>query len=449
MPPGGDLRRHARQRSDSAAVGGLRLDPMTENNLRPQKGIEEPAGAGSECRRLESLLRQTELALRDTERQLQQAQKMEALGTLVAGVAHEINNPINLILYNLPLLRKTWADLLPVLIAHRRHEPEKKFGGFTYDFLQEHLPQLIADMEMAANRLVKIVADLKNFSRQSNISDKSPLNINTAVRNALRLSQSTLHKAGVTVQLQLAEDLPDIEGNLQNLEQIVLNIMINAAQAIDHADGKISIQTGFTFKDGRVWLQISDNGRGVSPAVADRIFLPFVTDTHARGGTGLGLSVTYSLVKAHGGDIGFESRPGGGTTFTVKLPSRLERMAPKILVVDDDPILRQILMEALALPRSYLLEEATNGVEASIRLGTYRPDMLILDLFMPEMDGLEVCRNIQAEPALSGMKVIITTGFPGHPKLDELAALGFTHVLAKPFQIPVLLQMVQTLLAER
>jgi CheY-like chemotaxis protein len=118
-------------------------------------------------------------------------------------------------------------------------------------------------------------------------------------------------------------------------------------------------------------------------------------------------------------------------------------------VVDDDPILRQILMEALALTRSYLLEEASNGVEASIRLGTYRPDMLILDLFMPEMDGLEVCRNIQTEPALSGMKVIITTGYPGHPKLEELAALGFHHVLAKPFHIPVLLQMVQSLLAER
>jgi signal transduction histidine kinase len=421
---------------------------MTENDLRPQKGLEEPAGAGSECRRLESLLRQTELALRDTERQLHQAQKMEALGTLVAGVAHEINNPINLILYNLPLLRKTWADLLPVLMERRRTEPERKFGGFTYDFLQDHLPQLIADMELAATRLVKIVSDLKNFSRQSNISDKSPLNINTAVRNALRLSQSTLREAGVSVQLQLAEDLPDIEGNLQNLEQIVLNILINAAQAIDQTDGKITVQTGFTLNDGRVWLQISDNGRGVSAAVADRIFLPFVTDKHVRGGTGLGLSVTYSLVKAHGGDIGFENRPGGGTTFTVKLPSLLKRTAPKILVVDDDPILRQILMEALALPRSYLLEEATNGVEASIRLGTYRPDVLILDLFMPEMDGLEVCRNIHTEPALSGMKVIITTGFPEHPKLDELAALGFHHVLAKPFHIPVLLQMVQSLLAE-
>jgi signal transduction histidine kinase len=425
------------------------MEPVTDSDPGPEKGASEPPDAASECRRLESLLRQTELALKDAERQLQQAQKMEALGTLVAGVAHEINNPINLILYNLPLLQKTWTDLLPVLIDHRRREPDKKFGGFTYDFLQAHLPQLIADMEMAANRLAKIVSDLKNFSRQSNLSDKSPLSINTAIRNALRLCQSTLLKAGVNVQLMLVEQLPEIEGNLHNLEQIVLNILINAAQAIEHPEGEILIRTGFTIKDGRVWLQISDNGRGVSPAIAERIFLPFVTDKHSRGGTGLGLSVTYSLVKSHGGDIAFEDRPGGGTIFTVQFPSLLQRQAPKILVVDDDPLIRQILMESLAIPRSYLLEEASNGVEASIRLGTYRPDMLILDLFMPEMDGLEVCRNIKNEPALSGMKVIITTGFPGHPKLDELAALGFTHVLAKPFDIPVFLQMVQTLLAER
>jgi nitrogen-specific signal transduction histidine kinase len=387
--------------------------------------------------------------LRDVERQLQQAQKMEALGTLVAGVAHEINNPLNLILYNLPLLQKTWADLLPVLTAHRHDEPEKKFGGFTYDFLQEHLPQLIADMEMAAQRMAKTVSDLKNFSRQSNISDQGPLDINAAVRNALRLSQSTLRKAGVAVRLGLAEDLPEITGNPHNIEQIVLNLVINAAQAIDHQQGEISIRTGVAFNDGRVWIQVSDNGRGVSPVIADRIFLPFVSDKQAQGGTGLGLSVTYSLVKAHGGDVAFESRPGGGTVFTVRLPSRLERQAAKILVVDDDPMVRQILMEALALPRAYLLEEAANGIEASIRLGTYRPDLLILDVFMPEMDGLEVCRSIKTEPALAGIKVIITTGHPGHPKLDELATLGFSHVLAKPFDIPLLLQTVQGLLTPR
>lgn len=421
---------------------------MSENNAIPANRAHQPADRCNECRRLEALLRKTELALAHAERQLQQAQKMEALGTLVAGVAHEINNPLNLILYNLPLLQKTWADLLPVMTAHRHREPERKFGGFTYDFLQEHLPQLIADMEMAAQRMAKIVSDLKNFSRQSNISDQTPLNINTAVRNALRLSQTTLRKAGVAVHLGLAENLPEIKGNLHNLEQVVLNLVINAAQAITRADGQISIRTGVTANDGRVWIQVSDNGRGVSPAIADRIFLPFVSDKQTQGGTGLGLSVTYSLVKAHGGDVAFESRPGGGTIFVVRLPSLLKGQAAKILVVDDDPMVRQILMEALSLPRTYLLEEASNGIEASIRLGTYRPDLLILDVFMPEMDGLEVCRNIRTEPALSGIKVIITTGHPGHPKLDELATLGFNHVLAKPFDIPLLLQTVQTLLAQ-
>jgi CheY-like chemotaxis protein len=361
-------------------------------------------------------------------------------------VAHEINNPINLLLYNLPLLRKTWTDFMPILMDQRGREPERTFGGFTYDFLKDHLLQLIADMEMAAQRVVKIVADLKNFSRQSNIAEKSLLNINTAVRNALRLCRSTLDKAGTAVHLDLTDDLPDIEGNLHNIEQIVVNILINAVQAIEHPRGAITIQTGFNVKDGQVHLRIADNGRGVSPTIADRIFLPFVTDKQSQGGTGLGLSVSYSLVKAHGGDIGFEDRPSGGTIFTVHLPTVLKRKAAKILVVDDDPMVRQILLEALALPRRYLLEEAANGTEGSIRLGTYQPDLLILDVFMPEMDGVEVCRHIKAEPALADMKIIITTGFPTHPKLEELAVLGFTHVLAKPFDLPQLLRLVQTLL---
>jgi len=420
---------------------------MTDEVRFRESLIQELEAVRSECRRLESHSRRLERAFQETEQQLLQAQKMEALGTLVAGVAHEINNPINLILYNLPLLRKTWTDFMPVLMTYRQEEPDRKFGGFTYDFLKDHLTQLIGDMEMAANRVVKIVSDLKNFSRQSNIADTAALNLNTAVRNALRLCQTTLRNAGVDLRLDLDQALPDIEGNLANIEQIILNIVINAVQAMDHSQGEILIQTGFTVKDGRVHLRISDNGRGVSPAIADRIFLPFVTDKQAQGGTGLGLSVTYSLVKAHGGEIRFESRQGGGTTFIVSLPSTLKKRAAKILVVDDDKMVRQILMEALQISRSYLVEEATNGVEASIRLGTYRPDLLILDIFMPEMDGVEVCRSILAEPELSGMKVIITTGWPGHPKLDELAALGFTNILAKPFDIPSLLQIVRKLLA--
>ena len=385
--------------------------------------------------KLEAAKRRCEKALRESQQQLQQAQKMETLGTLVAGVAHEINNPINLIMYNIPLLQKIWADFLPILIERKRMEPGRKFGGFSYEFLEDNLVQLVADMEMAAHRVVKTVSDLKNFSKQSNVAEKAPLKINSAVKNAMRLAQTTLRKSAVRIHLNLADNLPYIEGNLQSIEQIILNITINAVQAIDHTRGEIEITTGFQIKDGRVFIRIADNGRGISPAIKEKIFLPFVTDKQSEGGTGLGLSVTYSLVKAHDGEIVFKTRQGKGTAFTVYLPTPLERQAARILVVDDDHAIRQMLIEALTMDRRYLVEEASNGIEASIKLGTYRPDLLILDIFMPEMDGVEVCRSIRSEPELSEMKVIITTGYPHNPKLDEVVRLGFTNIFSKPFNL--------------
>jgi CheY-like chemotaxis protein len=255
------------------------------------------------------------------------------------------------------------------------------------------------------------------------------------VKNALRLAQTTLRTSGVQVDLELADDLPALEGNQQSIEQIVLNIVINAVQAIDHDRGRIRIETGYRLKDGRLFVHISDNGRGISNQIAEKIFLPFVTDKLASGGTGLGLSVSYNLVKAHDGEIKFDSREGGGAQFSVYFPTQTQRRLAKVLVVDDDQMVRRLLIEALSMTRNYLIEEASNGIEASIKLGTYRPDMLILDIFMPEMDGLEVCRNIKAEPELAEMKVVITTGYPSHPKLDEVAALGYTDVFFKPFDL--------------
>jgi len=408
--------------------GSERTDPLAAEleRLRGQR------------QQLESKLKKTERVVADLQQQVQQSQKMEALGTLVAGVAHEINNPINLIMYNLPLLKKIWSDFHPFLGAVSETDPDRKYGGFSYQFLKENLSRLIEDMELAANRVTKIVADLKNFSRQSNIAEKAPMSINQAVKNALRLAQSTLRASSVRLDLLLAEGVPAIEGNIQSVEQIVLNILINAVQAIDHDDGCISIATGYQVKDGRCFIRIEDNGRGVSPELSEKIFLPFVTDKQTEGGTGLGLSVTDGLVRAHSGEIVFESREGGGSSFCVYFPTLLRRQAAKILVVDDDKMVRQVLIEALGMTRAYLLEEASNGIEASIKMGTWRPDLVVLDIFMPEMDGLEVCRSIKAAPELAGMKVLITTGYPGHPKLDEVAALGYTNVFAKPFDLKAL-----------
>jgi signal transduction histidine kinase len=420
---------------------------MNDEQKSKEQLIAELAEMRQQIDRMEVRKRRDHQALRESQQQLQQAQKMEALGTLVAGAAHEINNPLNLIMYNIPLLKKIWIDLLPILIERKRVEPEQKFGGFAYDFLEDNLVQLVADIELAAHRVAKTVSDLKNFSKQSNVAEKAPMQVNTAVKNAMRLAQSTLRESSVNIHLKLTEDLPCIEGNLQSIEQVILNIIINAVQGIDHQHGKIEISTGFQLKDGRVYINIKDNGKGISSSIADRIFIPFVTDKQSEGGTGLGLSVTYSLVKSHQGEISFETRPNEGTSFTVYLPTLLKREAARILVVDDDNSLRRIMIEALTTDRRYLIEQASNGIEASIKLGTFRPDLLILDIFMPEMDGLEVCRSIRSEPKLSDMKVIITTGFPDHPKLSEVTELGFNNIFTKPFNLLHFKKDVDTILA--
>jgi CheY-like chemotaxis protein len=218
-------------------------------------------------------------------------------------------------------------------------------------------------------------------------------------------------------------------------------------QAIDHGDGRIVIHTGYDSEDDRIFLEVRDNGRGIAPSIENKIFDPFVTDRLHEGGTGLGLAVTYSLTKAHDGDIRFESRAKHGTVFKVSFPPKRKTRGARILIVDDEKWNRELLMTTLTRERDYMVDEAANGVEACIKLGSYRPDMLILDMFMPHMDGLEVCRTIRNTPELAGMVVLLTTGFPGHPKLDEAADLGFTNVFFKPIKMEDLLRKVDALLS--
>ena len=369
------------------------------------------------------------------EAQLQQAQKMEALGTLVAGIAHEINNPINLMIFNVTLLERIWRDFQPLLDENGHKEPNKKYGGLSYIFLKDNLTQMLSDMNMAANRMARIGTSLKEFARRSKITDRAAMSVNTAVEQAVRLVQTTIRKSGVKLKVHLGEDLPLMEGNIQAIEQIVLNLVINAVQAIDHDLGRVELATRYRAKDRQLYISISDNGCGIDPSVSETLFDPFVTSKRAEGGTGLGLAVTYNIVKAHGGEIHVTSKQGKGSTFVVSFPTRTKEKIAKVLVVDDDDAIREALAEALTTDRPYLVEAAKNGVEACIKLGTYRPDLLILDIFMPQMNGLEVCQAIKAESKLSKTKVILVTGFPKHPMLHEIAKLGFRNVCAKPFNL--------------
>jgi signal transduction histidine kinase len=388
-----------------------------------------------------------EEALLKSQEELRQASQMKSLGTLVAGMAHEINNPINLIIFNMPLFEKIWIDFLPVLKEVADKEPHRKYGGLEYAFLKDHLIQLISDVNMAAKRVANIVNDLKKFARQSYVFDKKPIQVNTAVINAIRLAQTSINDFHIDIEQNLCPDLPLIEGDLGHIEQIVLNILLNAIQAISHKNirGLIKISTGVQLKDGQVYISISDNGKGVSPSISDKIFDPFVTDKQTEGGTGLGLSITHSFVQAHGGEVTFQSEQGKGTVFTVCLPTKIKEKAARILIVDDDEMIRNMLRDALTNQRSYFVDEAHNGLEACIKLGTYRPDLLILDILMPEMDGLGVCRAIKKDPALADLKVMITTGNRYHTKLDQVFRLGFVNIHYKPFEIHKFLKEVDCL----
>jgi signal transduction histidine kinase/ActR/RegA family two-component response regulator len=389
--------------------------------------------------------RKTQRSLKKSRGHLYQAQKMEALGTLVAGVAHEINNPISLMMFNLPIVRRVWQDILPLLEQMTPPITGRRLGGFSLTYLQTNFSRLIDDMDMAASRVSKIVKDLKNFSRRSYVSEKKPLQINAAVTNALRLARTTIQKSGVDLIIALADDLPCIHGNLPSIEQIILNILINAVQAIDGEQGKITIKTGLRPKDAMVFVALTDNGRGVAPSVAEKLFDPFVTDKQKSGGSGLGLAVSYSLAQAHNGSITFEAAAGGGTTFTIWLPADRAQGLTNVLVVDDDAMVRELIVQLLSESGAYQVAEAASGIDGLLRIGTSRPDLLILDLKMPGMNGLDVCRAVQRNEQLATMKVLITTGHPNHPDLDEIKAMGYTDCYIKPVRVKAFRKIVEAM----
>ncbi len=155
-------------------------------------GYEELAERVRELEKESDARKRAEVALQESRQQLYQVQKMDALGTLVAGMAHEINNPLSQVMFNMTLLQKLWRDLLPVLKEYSERNPDLKYGGLTYEFLAENLGQLLTDMEMAANRVATIGSSLKSFSRQSSVVDKRPIQINTAVTNAVKLAGTTI-----------------------------------------------------------------------------------------------------------------------------------------------------------------------------------------------------------------------------------------------------------------
>ncbi len=375
----------------------------------------------------------TESRLR--QERLIQTSKMIALGRLVSGVAHEINNPNNFIMLNIPLLMESWEGATPVLDKYFRENGDFNLGGLPYGQMRENIPKLFSGVMDGAERIKRIVHDLKNFARQDSPDLDQSVDVNEVVKSAITLVDNLIKKSTGYFSVRYDKNPPPVNGNRQRLEQVMINLIQNACQALPDRKAGIVVSTMHNPNEQGVLIEVRDEGVGVSPDILPYVMDPFFTTRQDLGGTGLGLSVSSSIIEEHGGYITINTKQEKGTTFSVFLPLSREEKLTKILVVDDDDSFRSLLMHVLARKGSFMVREASNGVEACIKLGTYRPDLIILDISMPEMDGLEVCRRINAEPELAGMKAIITTGYPDSSNANEIKKLGFTDLCTKPMSI--------------
>ena len=259
------------------------------------------------------------------ESQLVQSEKLASLGQLAAGVAHEVNNPVGFISSNLGTLGGYFNQLQEMLDAYRQAETapgaehlEALRRRLDLDFLKEDIPTLLRESKEGIGRVVQIVKDLKNFSRVDNDQTWQWANLQQGIDSTLNIVASELkYKADV---IKHCTPLPDIECLASQLNQVVMNLVINAAQAMGPERGTITLSNGV--EGETIWLEVADNGCGIAPDTLQKIFDPFFTTKPVGEGTGLGLSLSYGIVKKHRGVISVSSELGKGTTFRVVLPIR-------------------------------------------------------------------------------------------------------------------------------
>lgn len=252
------------------------------------------------------------------EQQLQQADKLASLGQLVSGIGHEINNPNQFIRGNIKIVQQALEGLLPIVDDYYKAHPDLKIARLNYDFFRQHIMVLVNDMSNGSERIKRIVESLKGFARKDEGLLVDRVDINNVIEESSRLVHSQVHKFA-DISLELGSDIPVFRGNAQKLEQVLINLMINASQAMpDDTRGEIQISS----RRDEQWVEIKvvDNGSGMGEATVRNIFDPFFTTKRARGGTGLGLSIAFRIMEEHGGRISVNSTLGQGTTFTIRLP---------------------------------------------------------------------------------------------------------------------------------
>jgi len=361
---------------------------------------------------------------------LAQTEKMAALGRLVSGIAHELNNPLTTIMGYAQLL--LGHGLSPAQLAEARNVYQE------------------------AERARRIVKNLLYFAREYQ-TERTRVELNEVVERALALRNYELRLENIAVICELATDLPPTMADPFQLQQVVLNLLINAEQALLEARGKGQVQirtsSAASARGPCLRLEISDDGPGIPAEIGSRIFDPFFTTKPPGVGTGLGLSIVYGIIHQHGGEVSFESEPGEGAKFTIELPvvaitaPQAVRQAPpvapqsappaqsgRILIVEDEPTVAQLLVDIL-VEEGHEAEATVDSQEGLTRLSRKNYDLVICDLRMPRLDGRAFFDAlVHANSPVRNRILFITGDTIARSTQEFLESTGMPH-LAKPFLV--------------
>jgi len=265
---------------------------------------------------------------RDIQAKLIQVNKMTALGLMVSGVAHEINNPNNFIMANSQLLKRSWSDSLTILREYYRENGEFFIGGVPFSELEVRSPELFDGILDGSGRIDAIITNLKKFARNDLSNEDSLLDVNQVASTAVSILHYELNKFTDHFHVQLAENIPLVKGSSQQLGQIIINLLMNACQALPDRESGIWLTTDLNAAADQVILAVRDEGQGISPEKSKMIMEPFFTTKLDSGGTGLGLSICRSIARDYSWSFDFTSEPGKGSTFTVSIPVTADKEHP-------------------------------------------------------------------------------------------------------------------------